>query len=108
MTSILDRPLLELHIIYWFVHPSTVPPTPLGFLRDNEGRAFVVGGLAGSHWGGHGDTWWSQFQKIVSDGYLPVERAVAGHLIPPDWVPPSLEGQDARFVNIILSQSCLK
>jgi hypothetical protein len=104
VTSPIIRPLLELNVIYWFVHPAKVPPTTLGFLRDNEGRAFIIGGLTGSHWGGHADTWWSQFQKVVWEGYIPVERAVAQLLIPPDWMPPSLEGQDARFVNIILSQ----
>jgi hypothetical protein len=49
VASQINKLLLELHFIYWFVHPSTVPPKPpkaLGFLRDNEGRAFIIGGLA--------------------------------------------------------------
>lgn len=104
VTSQINKPLLEMHVIYWFVHPSTVPPKAVGFLRDNEGRAFIIGGLTGSHWGAHEDTWWKQFQKIVWEGYIPVERAIAQHLIPPDWMPPSIEGQDSRFVNIILAQ----
>jgi hypothetical protein len=103
VTPQINKPLLEIHVIYWFVHPSTVPPKALGFLRDNEERAFIIGGLTGSHWGDHEETWWKQFQKVVWEGYIPIERAVAQNLIPPDWMPPLLEGQDARFVNIILS-----
>jgi hypothetical protein len=68
VTSQINKPLLEIHVIYWFVHPSTVPPKALGFLRDNEGRAFILGGLTGSHWGDHEETWWKQFQKFVWGG----------------------------------------
>ena len=95
------EPLLEERVIYWFVHPSTRPPTPLGFLRDDWGRAFIIGGLTGSHYGGHADSWWDQFGLVVAKGYIPVELAVKIKIVPPDWSPPALNESDSHTVRII-------
>ena len=96
MTAILHEPLLEPRVIYWFVHPSTTPPTPLGFLRDDAGGCFVIGGLTGSHFAGHSEGWWGRFQWVVSQGYVPVELAVRREIVPPEWSPPALSDRDAE------------
>ena len=94
-------PVLEPRIVYWFVHASTVPQIPLGFVRDNRGGALVIGGKTGSHYTGHRDTWWDKFREVVLLGYVPVEQAVAQHLVPSDWSPPSLDDKDALIVRRI-------
>jgi hypothetical protein len=94
-------PVVEPRVIYWFVHSSTVPPTSLGYIRDNRNGAFVVGGKTGSHYTGHRDTWWDKFREVVSLGYVPVELALAQHLVSPDWTPPPFGDKDALIVHRI-------
>jgi hypothetical protein len=95
------HPVTAPRILYWFVHPSTTPPTPLGFIRDNRNGALVIGGKTGSHYTGHRDTWWDKFREVVSLGYVPVEQAAAQHLVASDWTPPSLDDKDALIVRRI-------
>ena len=89
---------VEPGILYWFVHPSTVPPTPLGFIRNNRGGALLIAGLTGSHCTGHKDTWWDKFQLLIADGYIPLEIAQARGLISPAWLPPALDNTDHVIV----------
>jgi hypothetical protein len=93
--------IVEPRILYWFVHPSTVPPTALGFIRDNSRGALLIGGLTGSHYTGHKDTWWVKFRGIISDGYIPLEVAQAQGLVSARWQPPALEDTDDAIVRRI-------
>jgi hypothetical protein len=93
----------EPRIVYWFVHPSTVPPTPLGFIRTNGRGALLIGGLTGSHMTGHKDTWQDKFRLLISDGYLPIEVAQAQGLVSESWKPPAVDGIDHGIVSRIQS-----
>jgi hypothetical protein len=59
-------PIIKSRVIYWFVHPKTKPPTPLGFIRGDKYGWRVIGGLTGSHVNGHGEQWWGKFVEIIS------------------------------------------
>ena len=90
--------VVEPRILYWFVHPSSVPPTPLGFIRAKGRGTLLIGGLTGSHYTGHKDTWWDKFQLLVADGYIPLEVAQARGLLSRDWEPPALDNTDQVIV----------
>ena len=95
-------PIFKSRVIYWFVELSTKPPTALGFLREDNGGSFVIGGLTGSHFGGDSEGWWQHFCRVVaSPGCLPIEEAVKGLAVAPDWSPPPLNDRDAYIVNRI-------
>ena len=64
----LSKPIIQPRILSWFVHPSTVPPVPLGYIRDNRGGALVIGGKTDSHYTGHGESWWAKFTETVKLG----------------------------------------
>jgi hypothetical protein len=85
--------LIEPKKVYWFIEPDS-PLTPLSFIRAGRG-AFVIGGKTGSHLTGHVETWWDKLLLIGSLGYIPVELAIGGKLIPEDWAPPRPCEKDA-------------
>src|SRR5258706_12796720 len=85
-------------IVYWFVHPSAVPPVPLGFIRTNGRGALLIGGLTGSHMTGHKDTWKDKDQLLISDGYVPIQAAQAQGLISMGWKPPVPNDTDVAVV----------
>lgn len=91
----------EPRIVYWFVHPSTIPPTPLGFVRAKGRRALLIRGLTGSHMTGHADTWRDKFRLLISDGYIPIEVAQAQGLVSASWKPPQLDDTDEAIVGRI-------
>ena|SRR5215204_2701729 len=97
----LSKPMVEPRSVYWFVHPSAVPPIPLGYVRDNRGGALVIAGKTGSHYTGHGESWWAKLCEIAALGYIPVEFAMRQHLIPTDWSPPALDDTDSLLVHRI-------
>jgi len=76
--------LVEPGRLFWFVDPSTNPPTTLGFVRDPDGGAFAVGGPTGSHLTGHAESWWDKLSLIAAQGYVPVELAMKRRLVPDD------------------------
>jgi hypothetical protein len=85
------KPLLEARVIYWFEHHSTKPPTLLGLLLADNGSCIVIGGLTGSHSGGHGEQGWQKLKLVLSSGYIPIQGEA-------DWSPPPLSERDARRV----------
>jgi hypothetical protein len=97
----LSKPIVEPRFLSWFVHPSAVPPVPLGYIRDNRGGAFVIGGKTGSHYTGHGESWWAKLSEIAALGYIPVELASRQRLITTDWSPPALDDKDSHLVRRI-------
>jgi hypothetical protein len=101
MHESLTKPIVEPRFVCWFVHPSAVPPVPLGYIRDNRGGALVIGGKTGSHYTGHGESWWAKLSNIAALGYIPVEIAIRQQLIAADWMPPALDAQDALLVRRI-------
>jgi hypothetical protein len=103
MNESFSKPLVEPRSLGWFVHPSAVPPVPLGYIRDDRGGAFVIGGKTGSHYTGHGESWWAKLADIAALGYIPVEVAIRQRLIPTDWSPPALDDKDSLLVRRIQS-----
>jgi hypothetical protein len=97
----LTKPIIQARYLYWFVHSSLVPPVSLGFIRDNRGGALVIGGKTGSHYTGHGESWWAKLSEIARLGYIPLELASHQRLIPTDWSPPALDEKDAYLVRRI-------
>ena len=95
------KPIVEPRSLSWFVHPSGVPPVPLGYIRDNRGGALVIAGKTGSHYTGHGESWWAKLSEIAALGYIPVELASRQHLISADWSPPALDDKDSLLVRRI-------
>ena len=93
------KPLLEPRVIYWFVHPSTKPPTPLGFLRVGKGSCIIIGGLTGLVGSGDEDVWWNRLNWVLSSGYIPIEEAIEFRHVSPDWSPPPLSDWDAKRVS---------
>ena len=93
-----SKPIVEPRFLCWFVHPSAVPPVPLGYIRDNRGGALVIGGKTGSHYTGHGDSWWAKLSEIAALGYIPVELARRQQLITADWSPPVLDDKDSHLI----------
>ena len=93
-----DAALVEPRKLCWLVDASS---TPLGFIRDNRGGAFIVGGATGSHHTGHGESWWDKLCEIGRLGYVPVELAVKRSLVLSDWSPPELSEKDAHLVKRI-------
>jgi hypothetical protein len=51
----------------------------------------VIGGLTGSHSGGHGEQGWQKLKLVLSSGYIPIQGEA-------DWSPPPLSERDARRV----------
>lgn len=94
-------PVVEPRKLSWFVLASSVPPTPLGFIRDNRGGALIVGGATGSHYTGHGESWWDKLCEIGRLGYIPVELGLKREIIPNDWSPPEFSEKDAFLVKRI-------
>jgi hypothetical protein len=101
MHESLTKPIVEPRVICWFIDSAAIPPIPLAFVRDNRGGALVIGGKTGSHYTGHGESWWAKLSKIAALGYIPVEVASRQQLIPHDWTPPALGAQDALLVRRI-------
>src|ERR1041385_1542417 len=93
-----DAAIVEPRKLCWLVDASS---TPLGFIRDNRGGAFIVGGATGSHYTGHGESWWDKLCKIGRLGYMPVELAIKRELLSADWSAPELSEEDAFLVKRI-------
>jgi hypothetical protein len=90
--------IVEPRKLCWLVDASS---TPLGFIRDNRGGAFIVGGATGSHYTGHTESWWDKLCEIGRLGYIPVELAMRRGLISGDWSAPELLDKDAFLVKRI-------
>ncbi len=61
----------------------------------------MIGGKTGSHYTGHGESWWAKLTEIAALGYIPVELASRQRLIPSDWSPPTLDDKDSLLVRRI-------
>lgn len=93
-----DAAIVEPRKLYWFVDASS---TPLGFIRDNRGGAFIVGGATGSHYTGHTESWWDKLCAIGRLGYIPVELAIKRELVSTDWSAPEISEEDAFLLQRI-------
>jgi len=80
--------------IHWFVHERD--KTCLGFIRTAKGGALVIGGRTGSHFTGHGESYWKKLTEIISMGYIPVETAIELGLHSADWTPPEITSRTDR------------
>ena len=97
--------LIEPSRVFWFVDPSTTPPTPLRFVRDPDGGALAIGGPTGSHLTGHAELWWDKLTLIASQGYIPAELAIKKRLIPDSWSAPAFSEADKRILSHIQSRT---
>jgi hypothetical protein len=93
-----DAAIVEPRKLRWLVDASS---TPLGFIRDNRGGAFIIGGATGSHYTGHTESWWDKLCAIGRLGYIPVELAIKRQLISAEWCAPELSEKDAFLVKRI-------
>jgi hypothetical protein len=93
-----DAVIVEPGKLCWLVDASSMP---LGFIRENRGGAFIVGGATGSHYTGHGESWWDKLCEIGRLGYIPVELAMKRQLISAGWSAPELSEKDAFLVKRI-------
>lgn len=81
----------------WFVHCNYDPPLPLKLERDSSLGARVVGGKTGTHYTGHGETYWDKFREIISLGFVPSEVAKEIKAIGDGWSPPEEKALDERI-----------
>ncbi len=95
---------IEICHVYWFVHLKKKPLVTLGFIRSSKGSAFVIGGTTGSHFTGHGESFWDKYKEIISLGYVPVEVAKDLGQLSSEWKPPDLSPPDKEDVESILNK----
>lgn len=81
----------------WFIHLNYDPPLPLRFQRTQGLGARVTGGKSGSHFTGHGETYWDKLVEIVRLGYVPATVAKEIRVLEEAWTPPNPEELDERI-----------
>lgn len=80
--------------IYWLVHEKS--QLPVGFVRLLNNGALVLGGKSGTHFTGHGESYWQKFKELISWGYIPKDIAIDLRLLPSDWRPPVISSSTER------------
>jgi hypothetical protein len=89
---------LDIGKIQWLIYPAREPLIALGFVRVNKGGALIIGGKTGTHFTGHGESYWKKFTEIISLGYIPVEVAQDLKILPLNWQPPQLSSSERDFI----------
>lgn len=84
--------------LQWFIDPDSRPLIALGFVRTNKDGALIIGGKTGTHFTGHGESYWKKFAEIIALGYTPVEVAQDLKMLPMNWLPPQLSPSERDFI----------
>lgn len=87
--------------IYWLINPSKSLCCTIGFLREKHRNGFlIIGGPTGSYFGGHGDSWKSKINELLSEGYLFEQEAKKKKNIAQSWKPPRLSTEDKGLIKL--------
>ncbi len=89
----------EIGKLYWFVH--SVNNVPLGFIRQRNNGAFIIGGKTGSHCTGHLESYWDKLKEVISLSYIPVDIGKELRLVQESWKPPAITPDDQEFIDRI-------
>ena len=85
-------------ILYWFINKKNQSDV-IGLIRDYNDGCFIVGGLTGSHWTGHGEDWRNKKREMLSQGYINSELAIKRRIVPGNWKFPKVNWHDQRTID---------
>lgn len=89
--------------VCWLVKRKNKSLSVLGFLRDDSGGFFILGGDTGSHYSGHGENWQKKWDSYIGQDYLPKDLAVQKGIIKENWKPPSINKNDQEIITTIMN-----
>lgn len=87
--------------ILWLAKEEAKDTIVLGFLRDHQEGAFIIGGNTGSYYTGHNEGWEDIWNEYIEAGYIPVDLAKQKGILDKNWIPPSISREDQELVDKI-------
>lgn len=89
--------------IFWLVREDNRRMV-IGLLRDRHNGCLIIGGPAGSHYTGHGESWESKGKEYLQEGYIDVDLAKKNDILASSWHPPKIGKKDQIIISSIKSK----